>query len=77
MGSFRPLPTKCWEALLTFLGYRCDRISASHHQWTKAGQRTIPVWGAKKEIPARFISSNCKTFGWDIKQVYAWADAHC
>ena len=77
MGNHRPLPTKCWESLLKFLGYECDRISASHHQWTKTGKRTIPVWGAKKEIPAQFLRTNCRTFGWELDQVYAWASKHC
>jgi hypothetical protein len=52
MGSFRPLPTKCWESYLTLHGLSPVRIKGSHFQWTKKGLlRPIPVWGDEKEIP--------------------------
>ena len=76
-NNFRPLPTKCVEKLLTHLGFKYNRTVGSHDQWTKNGFRTIPVWGAKKEIPAQHIKSNCKILGWEIARVYEWADKHC
>lgn len=52
MGNFRSLPTQCWENFLTYKGFKHSRTRSSHHQWTKYGYRTIPVWGDEKEIPA-------------------------
>ena len=77
MIGFRPLKTSCWEKLLTFLGYKLQRISASHHQWTKPQKRTIPVWGNEKEIPALHKKTSANSFGWSLKEVYAWAEENC
>ena len=77
MGNYRPLPIKCWAALLAFLGYKLDRIKGSHHQWTKAKSRTIAVWGDEKEIPAMHLKTSCSSFGWTLADVYAWSEKHC
>lgn len=77
MGNFRPLPLKCWEAFLTHMGFVKDRITASHHQWTKTGFRTVPVWGNEKEIPAQHLKSSCATMGTNLQALYAWADKNC
>ncbi len=70
MGNFRPLPLKCWAAFLRFNGYAETRISASHHQWTKKGFRTIPVWGNEKEIPAAHLKAGCFTIGCSLELLY-------
>lgn len=77
MGNFRPLPLKCWEAFLLFKGFQQQRISSSHHQWTKKGCRTIPVWGNEKEIPAMHLKTSCRSIGCTLKDVYDWADKNC
>lgn len=77
MGNFRPLPTACWIALLTMLGYTEKRISSSHHQWTKPGKRTIPVWGNEKEIPAMHMKTCGRGMGWSLNDIYAWAGKNC
>jgi len=78
MGNFRPLPTKCWEAFLTFNGFAFSkRTKGSHDQWTRAGKRTIPVWGDEKEIPASHLKTGCFTIGTTLSALYTWADANC
>jgi hypothetical protein len=77
MGNFRPLPTSCWEAFLTLKGYTEKRISSSHHQWTKKGSRTIPVWGNEKEIPAFHLKTSCKSIGCPFNELYEWAEKNC
>lgn len=77
MGNFRPLPTKCWERFLSSKGYRYNRTQGSHDQWTKKGSRTIPVWGDEKEIPAQHLKSSCRTLGYNLADLYKWADENC
>jgi predicted RNA binding protein YcfA (HicA-like mRNA interferase family) len=77
MGGFRPLPTKCWELFLTFMGFKYKRTAASHDQWVKPGKRTIPVWGDEKEIPAQHLKTSCRTIGCDLDYLYSWATNNC
>jgi predicted RNA binding protein YcfA (HicA-like mRNA interferase family) len=77
MGNFRPLPTKCWVAFLIFKGFKYKRTESSHHQYTKPGHRTIPVWGNEKEIPAFHLRTSCRTIGCTIDELYKWAEANC
>jgi len=77
MGNFRPLPTKCWESFLTYCGYKLNRITSSHHQWTKTGSRTISVWGNEKEIPAMHLKTSCRTIGCTMEKLYEWAKENC
>jgi hypothetical protein len=77
MGNFRPLPLKCWESYLQFCGFIKNRISSSHHQWTKKGYRTIPVWGDEKEVPAQHLKTGCATLGITTAILYAWAEKNC
>ena len=77
MGNFRPLPLKCWEAYLTLCGFSKNRISSSHHQWTKHGFRTIPVWGDEKEIPATHLKTGVSTIGVTLSILYSWAESNC
>ncbi len=77
MGEFRPLRTSCFEKFLSFHGYKYHRTTASHDQWTRAGKRTIPVWGDEKEIPAMHLRGNCKTIGCTMDEMYAWAKINC
>jgi predicted RNA binding protein YcfA (HicA-like mRNA interferase family) len=77
MGNFRPLPTKCWEKFLSENGFRLSRIASSHHQWTKKGYRTIPVWGDEKQIPAFHLKTGCKTIGCSLEELYKWAEENC
>jgi hypothetical protein len=77
MGNFRPLPLKCWEAYLLLNGYTKKRISSSHHQWTKVGFRTIPVWGDEKEVPALHLKTGCFTLGITLGILYEWAKENC
>lgn len=78
MGTnFRPLLTKCWEKYLTFCGYYHNRTASSHHQWVKAGSRTIAVWGNEKEIPAMHLKTSCRTIGCTMEEMYAWAEKNC
>lgn len=72
MGNFRPLPTKCWESFLAYKGFDYDRTKGSHHQWTKKGYRTIPVWGDEKEIPALHLKTSSRTIGCSLNEVYLW-----
>jgi hypothetical protein len=77
MGNFRPLPTKCWERFLIFHAFKQSRIAASHHQWTKKGCRTIPVWGDEKQIPAFHLKTGCRTIGCTLEDLYKWAEENC
>lgn len=77
MGNFRPLPTKCWESFLTSIGYKYNRTTSSHDQWTKKGYRAIPVWGNEKEIPAQHLKTSCRTIGCTMEELYVWADKNC
>lgn len=77
MSNFRPLPTKCWEKFLFSKGFKYKRTKGSHDQWTKAGYRTIPVWGDEKEIPPQHLKSNCVTIGIKLEELYSWAETHC
>ena len=77
MGNFRPLPLKCWEAFLTLHGYIHIRTKGSHDQWTKKGNRTIPVWGDEKEIPAQHLKTSCHSIGCTIVDLYKWAAVNC
>jgi predicted RNA binding protein YcfA (HicA-like mRNA interferase family) len=77
MGNFRPLPSKCFIAFLIFMGYAKDRIASSHHQYTKKGYRTIPVWEDKKEIPAIHLKTSCRTIGCTLDILYSWAETNC
>ncbi len=75
--GFRPLPTKCWENFLTSKGFKYSRTKGSHDQWTKAGHRTIPVWGDEKEIPSFHLKTGCNSIGCSIDDLYAWAAKNC
>lgn len=77
MGNFRPLDTKCWEKFLTYMGFTLSRIKSSHHQWTKPGFRTIPVWGDEKQIPPFHLKKSCESMKIDLTLVYAWAEKNC
>jgi predicted RNA binding protein YcfA (HicA-like mRNA interferase family) len=77
MGNFRPIPTKCWILFLIHKGYTFDRIKSSHHQYTKKGSRSIPVWGDEKEIPALHIKTSCRTIGCTMEDAYQWIEANC
>lgn len=77
MGNFRPLPTKCWEKFLAFHGFICKRITASHYQWTRAGRRTIPVWGDEKDVPPFHLKTSCKSIGCTLDELYEWAKTNC
>lgn len=77
MGKNRPLPLKCWEAFLKLQGFIEKRIKGSHHQWTKNGHRTIPVWGNEKEIPAMHLRTGCRTIGCTMDELFEWAEANC
>ena len=78
MGNFRPLPTKCWEAFLTYHGFQhSGRSKGSHFQWTKRGHRTIPVWEDEKQIPALHLKTGCHTIGCTLTDLYEWADKNC
>ncbi len=59
------------------MGYRYRRTQGSHDQWTKAGKRTIPVWGNEKEIPPQHLKTSCRTIGLTLEELYAWADLNC
>jgi predicted RNA binding protein YcfA (HicA-like mRNA interferase family) len=74
---FKPAPTKCWVKFLTFKGFTCVRISASHHQYKKSGYRTIPVWGDEKQIPAQHIKQSCTSMGIKPDDFYNWASENC
>jgi predicted RNA binding protein YcfA (HicA-like mRNA interferase family) len=80
MGTnYRPVKTKCWENLLTHLGYSCNRTKGSHDQWVKKGCRTIPVWGNEKQIPAMHLKASASTFQpkWELEDVHNWVDKNC
>ncbi len=78
MGKFRPLPTRCWEAFLSYHSYQYSgRTKGSHHQWTKPGHRTIPVWGDEKEIPPLHLRSGCFSIGCTTDELYRWAAENC
>lgn len=78
MGTnFRPLPVKCVEAYLKQNGFAFDRITASHHIWTKNGHRSIPLWGSKKEIPAIHLKTSCRSIGTTMDDLYNWAEKNC
>ncbi len=78
MGKFyRPLPLKCWEQFLILHGFKETRIKGSHHQWTKPGKRTIPVWGNSKMIPSIHLKTGCFTIGVTLDDLYKWADNNC
>lgn len=77
MGKYRPIPTKCWISFLISRGYKLDRISSSHHQYTKNGKRTIAVWGNEKEIPALHIKTSCRSIGIDIDEFLSWTEKNC
>ncbi len=77
MGNFRPLPLACWELFLRFKGFSPNRTKGSHHQWTKPGHRTIPVWGNEKQIPAMHLKTGCFTIGLTLSDLYDWADINC
>jgi len=75
MGNFRPLPVKCFEAFLIANGFIKDRISASHHIWTKKGVcRSVVIQGNEKEVPAFHLRTNCRTIGCTLDQMYSWAE---
>lgn len=61
--SYRPLPTKCWELFLLHHGYQLNRVKSSHHQWTKKGFRTIPVWGKRKTNPGNAFKNKLQQYG--------------
>jgi len=75
--TFRPLPTSCWEAFLSYKGFKLKRTKSSHDQWVKPGHRTIPVWGNEKSIPAFHLKQSCKSVGCDTDELYAWAAINC
>lgn len=75
--SYRPLPTKCWELFLLHHGYQLNRVKASHHQWTKKGFRTVPVWGNEKQTPAMHLKTSCSSMGISINDLYEWAATNC
>jgi predicted RNA binding protein YcfA (HicA-like mRNA interferase family) len=77
MGNFRPLQTKCWEKFLLFHKFQLSRIKGSHHQWTKNGFRTIPVWGDEKQIPPFHLKKGCETIGVSLDDLYKWAEVNC
>ncbi|MCU0361370.1 MAG: type II toxin-antitoxin system HicA family toxin [Bacteroidia bacterium] len=77
MGNNRPLDTKCWISLLKHLGFVHSRTSGSHYSYTRPGYRTIPVWGNEKQIPAMHLRTGARTLGWDLADVYKWAEANC
>jgi len=77
MGNFRPAKVKCIEALLRHLGYRFIRTEGSHDIWTKLGKRSIPIWGAKKEIPAFHVKTISKNTLWSMEEIYNWMDENC
>lgn len=77
MGKHRPIPTKCWINFLLSIGYKSVRTSSSHHQYTKSGKRTIPVWGNEKEIPALHIKTSCRSIGISVDEFLSWADKNC
>jgi len=77
MGNFRPLDTNCWEKFLSTFGYSLNRKSSSHHQWTKKGFRTIPVWGDEKQIPPLHLKKSCESMGKTLHDLYAWAAKNC
>ncbi|MDI1234865.1 MAG: hypothetical protein PSX81_11325 [bacterium] len=75
--NYRPIATKCFENYLKSIGYNHKRTTGSHDQWTKAGKRTIPVWGDEKQLPAFHLKGNCKTLGITLSDLYAWAALNC
>ena len=77
MGNFRPIDTDCWEKFLKSKGFQQKRISSSHFNWTKPHNRTIPVWGNEKQIPAFHLSRGCKTIGCSMTDLYKWVDENC
>ena len=77
MGNYRPLSTKCWQNYLSENGYTLNRISSSHHQWTKKGFRTIPVWGDEKQIPPFHLKKSCESMGKTLNDLYTWAEKNC
>jgi predicted RNA binding protein YcfA (HicA-like mRNA interferase family) len=77
MGNYRPIPTKCWILFLIHKGFIKDRTKSSHDQYTKAGKRTIAVWGNEKDIPAMHLKTSCRTIGCTLQELYEWADKNC
>ncbi len=77
MGNFRPIPLKCFLAFIDKYGYKFDRISASHHIYTKKASRSIVIQGNEKMVPALHLKTNCKTIGCTTKVLYDWAEANC
>ncbi len=75
--NFRPLPTKCVESLLKYLGYSYKRTSASHDQWVKGGHRTIPLWGSESQIPAQHLKTIARNSNFSLPNIYAWAKENC
>ncbi len=76
--SFKPVKTKCWVKFLLLNGFELSRISSSHHQYKKTGVfRPIPVWGAKKQIPAFHIRTGLKTMGVSPETFFAWLEENC
>lgn len=82
MGEFNnPVPTKCWEAYLTYLGCEFVKNDGTHHKW-KCPQclnclRSIIFWGHKKEVPRFHILSNLKTMGKTNKEFNTWIKENC
>jgi len=75
---FKPLPLKCIEAFLNFMGFVLDRTAASHYVYKKRGNfRSVPLWGSKKEVPAFHIRTCSKVTGYTMKQIYDWAAINC
>lgn len=78
MGNFRPIPMKCFLAFIAQYGFKFDRISASHHIYSKRGAlRPITIQGNEKMVPAFHLKTNCRTIGCTTKELYDWAEKNC
>ncbi len=58
-------------------GFQYRSTKGSHDQWTKAGKRTIPVWGNEKQIPGLHLKTGCSSIGCDLQDLYDWAAENC
>ena len=78
MGSFRPIPTKCWVEFLKSRNCIPNSINSSHHKWKCPGCfQSIIFWGNEKEIPFAHISTNLKTMGVSKAEFLIWAKENC
>lgn len=76
--TFKPVKTSCFIKYLEHKGCKHIRTKASHfHYKCPKCFRTITIRESYKEVPGFHISSNCKTLGVNMNEVYKWIEDNC